>query len=445
MRDLTEGPIAGHLFALAMPIAIGMAFQTAYILVDLYFVAELGGAAIAGVSAAGNLQFLVMALSQILGVGSMALIAHAVGRKDQHYAGLIFNQSLLLAALCAGLTVIAGICFGRAYMVTVVSDAATASAGIDYLWWYLPGLALQFVMVALGSALRGTGIAKPTMLVQMLTVVLNIVLAPVLIAGWGTGRPMGTAGAGLATSLSIAAGVVALSIYFWRAERYVRFDRTQLAPQLSVWRRMLKIGIPPGGEFGLMFVYFAVIYWVLRPFGADAQAGFGIGTRAMQALFLPAMAISFAVAPLAGQNVGARLHARVVQSFRAAAISGAAIMALLTAMIQWQPQLLIGAFSADPAVIAYGAEFLQFVSWNFLLSGLIFTCSGMFQALGNTLPALLSSASRLLTFAAPAIWLSTLDGFEPRQLWMLSVASVVGQALLSYWLLRQVMPRLSND
>jgi len=441
VRDLTVGSIPAHLFALAAPIAIGMAFQTAYILVDLYFVADLGDAAIAGVSAAGNLQFLVMALTQILGVGTMALIAHAVGRQDREDAGLIFNQSLLLALVCAVLTVVTGIVCGRTYMTAVASDARTVVAGMDYLWWYLPGLALQFVIVGLGSVLRGTGITKPTMVVQMLTVILNIVLAPVLIAGWGTGYAMGTAGAGLATTLSIAAGVVMLSIYFWRLQRYVRFNPTQLAPRLAVWKRMLKIGLPPGGEFGLMFVYFAVIYWVLRPFGADAQAGFGIGTRAMQALFLPAMAISFAVAPLAGQNFGARQLGRVEQSFRSAAISGGAIMLLLTLFCQWQPQRLIAVFSTDREVIAYGAQFLQVISWNFLLSGLIFTCSGMFQAIGNTLPALLASASRLLTFVLPAIYLSTTTGFEPRQLWLLSVASVFGQALMSYWLLRRSLQR----
>ena len=79
MRDLTKGPIPAHLFSLAAPIMIGMLFQTLYYLIDLYFVAQLGDAAIAGVSAAGNVQFLVMALTQILGVGSVALIARATG------------------------------------------------------------------------------------------------------------------------------------------------------------------------------------------------------------------------------------------------------------------------------------------------------------------------------------------------------------------------------
>jgi len=91
---------------MAIPIAIGMVFQTLYYLVDLYFVAQLGDAAIAGLASAGTLQFLIMALTQILGVGTMALIAHASGRKDREDANLIFNQSLSMAALCSAVTLL---------------------------------------------------------------------------------------------------------------------------------------------------------------------------------------------------------------------------------------------------------------------------------------------------------------------------------------------------
>jgi putative MATE family efflux protein len=437
MQDLTEGPIAGHLVRLAAPIAIGMLFQTLYVLVDLFFVARLGDAAIAGVGAAGSAQFLVMALTQVLGVGTMALIAQACGRKDREDANLIFNQSLLLAGFCALLTLVAGPVLGRLYVDSLGADAATAAAGIAYLDWFLPGLALQFALVAMASALRGTGIAKPTMIVQMLTVLLNALLAPVLIAGWLTGKPLGVAGAGLATSISVAAGVVMLTVYFVRLEKYVAYDPAQLRPRLATWKRILRIGLPPGGEFALMFVYIGVIYWVIRHFGAAAQAGFGVGSRVMQAIFLPAMAVAFAVAPIAGQNVGAGHGDRVRATFRSAAVLGSAIMLLLTLLCQWRPEWFIRGFTADADVIAVGSGFLRIISWNFVASGLIFTCSGMFQALGNTLPALLSSATRLATFVVPAIWMSTRPGFELRQLWLLSVATVAGQALLSLWLLRR--------
>ena len=156
----------------------------------------------------------------------------------------------------------------------------------------------------------------------------------------------------------------------------------------------------------------------------------------MQAIFLPAMAVAFATAPIAGQNVGGGHHDRVRETFRSAVFLGSAIMLLMTLICQIKPEWFVHFFTQDPAVLVVAATFLHIISWNFVAQGIIFTCSGMFQALGNTLPALFSSATRLLTFAIPAVWLSTRPGFELKQLWFLSVATVTLQALTSLWLLR---------
>jgi putative MATE family efflux protein len=421
--------------------AFGMIFQTMYYLVDLWFVTRLGDAAVAGVSSAGNVQFIVMALTQVLGVGTMPLIANAVGRKDRDDANLVFNQSVVWAFVCALITLIGGFALAGPYMRAVGADPATQAAGLSYLRWYLPGLGLQFALVSMGSALRGTGIVKPTMLVQIVTVVLNIVLAPVLIAGWGTGRPLGAAGAGLASSIAIAIAVVLMFAYFHRLEHYVGFKRELLTARWDVLARMLRIGVPPGAEFALMFLFTAVIYFVIRDFGAAAQAGYGIGSRVMQSIFLPAMAIAFSAAPLAGQNMGAGQLQRVRDTFRWAAIMGSALMALLTLMCQWRPELFVQGFTDEAAVLLVSTDFLRTISWNFVASGLIFTCSGMFQALGNTVPSLISSASRLITFAAPAIMLAQRPGFRLRHVWVLSVVTMTLQAGFTLWLLRGELRR----
>ncbi|HEY6894560.1 MAG TPA: MATE family efflux transporter [Rhodanobacteraceae bacterium] len=435
MHDMTQGSIGRHLLRMAAPIAVGMLFQTLYVLVDLYFVAQLGDAAIAGVATAGNLQFIIMAATQVLGVGTMALIAQAAGRKDQPDANLVFNQSLVLAMIAMIATLIGGYLAIGPYMASVGADQRTADAGAEYLRWFLPGLALQFALIAMGSALRGTGINKPALIVQMLTVVLNALLAPILIAGWLTGKPLGIAGAGLATSLSVAFGVVLMWLYFHRLEKYVGIDRALLGARVDVWKRILRIGLPPGGEFALMFCYLAIIYWVIRHFGAEAQAGFGVGSRVMQAIFLPAMAVAFATAPIAGQNVGGGKPDRVRQTFKASVLLGSSIMLVLTLVCQVKPEWFVHFFTKDQAVLAVAATFLHIISWNFVAQGIIFTCSGMFQALGNTLPGLMSSATRLVTFAIPALWLSTRPGFELKQLWILSVITVTLQAFTSLFLL----------
>jgi putative MATE family efflux protein len=443
MKDLTQGSIYKHLFTMAIPIAIGMLLQTMYYLVDLYFVARLGEAAIAGVGAAGNVMFVVFALVQMVSVGVVALISHAVGRKDKADANHIFNQSVALSAACALVTFVAGYGLAGPFMDLLAADTATRDNGVMYLYWFIPGLGLQFALVAMGSALRGTGIVKPGMIVQMLTVLLNIILAPILIAGWGTGYPMGVAGAGLASSLSIAAGVAMMSFYFLKLEHYVGFDSAHWTPQIKTWLRMLNIGLPAGGEFALMSVFMGMVYWIIRDFGSGAQAGFGVGSRVMQAIFLPAMAVAFAVPAIAGQNFGAKNATRVRETFFAAAVSSSVIMAVFTLLCQWQGQSLVHFFTNDAEVIHVGNQYLQVISWNFVAIGLVFTCSGMFQAMGNTWPSLLSTASRLTVFFVAALWVSRQPGFELQQVWYVSVATTTLQAVLSLLLVRvQLRKRL---
>jgi Na+-driven multidrug efflux pump len=108
-----------------------------------------------------------------------------------------------------------------------------------FLHGFIPGMALQFAMVVMGSGLRGTGIVKPTVIVQALTVVANAILAPILTVGWLTGRPLGAFGAGLATSLSVVLGVIVLTIYFVRLEHLVVFDLRHWMPGLAWWGRLL--------------------------------------------------------------------------------------------------------------------------------------------------------------------------------------------------------------
>jgi putative MATE family efflux protein len=430
VKDLTRGSIVGHVVTMAAPIFVGIIMALLCQLIDLYFVAGLGDAAVAGVAAAGTIGFLINAFTQTLSVGTVALVAQAVGRKDRADANLAFNQALGMSALCGILTMIAGCLLARQYMRSLAADDATIEAGTVYLLWFMPALALQFVLLVMAAALRGTGVVQPTMMIQALALLINIVLAPVLIAGWATGHALGVAGAGLASSLAVAIGVVMLWVYLRRSNSYLALDCRQWCPQLVQWKRILDVGLPAGGEFAIIFIYMGAIYYVLRDFGAAAQAGFGIGSR------VPAMAIAFAAGPIVGQNFGAGFNPRVKETFARVALLGAALMLATTIFTQWQPELLLRAFTTDPDTIAVGAEFLELVSLNLIAQGLIFLCSSIFQGLGHTTPQLISSTARLVTYAIPVLWLSARPGFRIEHIRYLSIATTNLQALFSVWLLR---------
>jgi putative MATE family efflux protein len=443
MQDLTTGSISKHLLTTASFMLVTMVFQTLYFLVDLYWVGSLGKEAVAGVGVAGNLTFIVLAVSQMLGVGTTTLVSHAAGQKNAARALLVFNQSQVLSTLVGVLFLVVSMASRTAYARALSADDATAALAADYLLYFLPAMGLQFGMVAMAAALRGVGNFRPGMVVQTATVIINMLLAPVLIFGWLGMPQMGVAGAAMASLVAVAIGVVWLSTFFFGSEGYLRFAREQLRPDLALWKDMLKIGLPAGAEFAMMAVYLMLVYAVSRPFGAAAQAGFGIGMRVVQALFMPVVALGFSVAPVAGQNVGARLGGRVKAVFKDASMMAVGWMLLMAVMCNLFPAALIGVFSKDPAVIAVGDEYLRIVSLTFAFSGLIFVCSSMFQAMGNTMPSLIASVTRIVVIAVPAVALSNTPGFRLVWIWYLSAGAVVLQmAIVLFYLRREFRLRL---
>ena len=446
MNDLTTGSLARHLFATAGFMLFTMVFQTMYFLADLYWIGRLGKEAVAAVGVAGNMTFVVLALTQMLGVGTTTLVSHAVGRKDSDGARRVFNQAQSLSLIVGAGFLVVGLALTPVYARVFSADAATAALVRQFLWWFVPAMALQFALVAVSSALRGMGDFKPGMIVGSVTVALNMALAPVLIFGWGTGRPMGVAGAALASLVAVAVGVTWLYLYAERPGSVLRVRRAEMAPDAATWSHLLGIGLPAGVEFGMIAVYIAIVYLVSQPFGAAAQAGFGIGQRIGQAGFMPIVALGFAVAPVAGQNFGARLPDRVRATFRIAAWLSLGGMAVLVAICQLFPAALIRVFSPDPAVVAVGEEYLRIVSWNYLAAGLVFVTSSMFQAMGNTRPSLIASGVRVVVVAIPVFILSTFPGFRLSWVWYLTVVSVTLQLALSLWLLRrELSTRLAFD
>src|SRR5438046_6577785 len=420
MKDLTQGSVTRHLLHMLAFLAVSMVVQTLYLLADLNWVGRLGEEGNAGVGVAGNITMVVLALTQMLGVGTTTLISQAAGRKDQTQAELVFNQSFVMSILIALALGVVGFIVRPAYCDWLSADTETATLAKAYLLWFLPGLLLQFPLVALGSALRATGIIKPTVGLQVFSVLLNIVLAPLLIFGIGPWPRLGVTGAALATFISILVADVLIVIYFEKKYHYLRFRFPLFRPRTKIWGGMLGIGVPAGAEFLLLFVYIMLVYAIIRGFGPAAQAGFGIGARVMQALFLPVVALSFAVSPVVGQNFGGRQADRVRHSVYSAVGIAALMMLVLTLITYLAPAALIGVFSHDPRVIAFGSDYLRIVSLNFVSAGIVFTTSSVFQGIGYTLPPLFGSMTRLFLFALPAWPISRPPGFGFRHVWYLA-------------------------
>ena len=451
MKDLTQGSVLRNLLRMSAFLMASMLGQALYLLADMYWVGRLGKESVAAVGLAANLMALTLALTQMMGVGTTTLISHAAGVKNQERARLIFNQSFVLSIAGGGILCLLGFLLRHAYCTALAASPETVRLGTIYLAWFIPALFLQFPLISMGAALRGAGVVKPTVVVLVLTVVVNLVLAPILIFGWGTGHPFGVQGAAMATFFALVLGLAGMFGYFVVREKYLAFDRSAMRPDFTLWREVFQIGLPAGAELGLLGSYLIIVYAAIRHFGAAAQGGFAIGARIMQSLILPAVAIGMANAPIVGQNFSAKRAERIRESFWASCGLGSIVMLLLTVLCQTKALSLVSLFSKQDDVVAVAAGYLRLISLTFLATGLIFACTSVFQGPGNTRPPFLSSVIRLFAFAVPVLLLAR--RLTLQEIWIISAASIWVQALANLWFLRRefsiklrgLAPELSSE
>ncbi len=435
MKDLTQGSVWGNLLRMSAFLMASMLGQALYLLADMYWVGRLGRESVAAVGLAANLMALTLAVTQMMGVGTTTLISHAAGVKNQDRARLLFNQSFVMSIVGGGTLCLVAFLLRHAYCTALAASSETVQLGTAYLAWFIPALFLQFPLISMGAALRGAGVVKPTVVVLVLTVVVNLILAPILIFGWGTGHPFGVRGAAMATFLALVLGMLGMFGYFVAREKYLSFDRSGMHPNFGLWREIFRIGLPAGAELAILGIYLIIVYGAIRHFGAAAQGGFAIGARIMQSLILPAVAVGMANAPIVGQNFSAKRAARVRESFWAACAVACVVMVSLTALCQTKAAYLVSLFSKQDDVLAVAAGYLRLISLTFVATGLIFACTSVFQGLGNTRPPFLSSVIRLFAFSLPVLLLPS--RLTLQDIWIISAGSIWVQAIANLWFLRR--------
>ena len=241
----------------------------------------------------------------------------------------------------------------------------------------------------------------------------------------------------MSSLVAIVVAILWMATYFGPKHTFLRIDTRTWRPRFDVWKRMLAIGLPAGFEFAMTAAQIMIVYAALRPFGAAAQAAYGIGMRIVQSGFMPVVALGFSVAPVAGQNFGARLGDRVRATFKDAVGMAAVAMLVFAVICALLPEPLIGIFTDDARVIDIGSDYLRIVALTFIPSGIIFVASSMFQAMGNTLPSLISSGVRLTIVAIPVLLLERLPGFDLHWIWYIVAAAAFVQLAISLLFLRR--------
>jgi putative MATE family efflux protein len=389
-NKLLEGPILRSLVTLAVPIVAANVLQSAYQIIDAFWVGRLGGAAVAAVSVSFPVMFLMFAVGAGLSIAGSTLIAQYVGARNEAMVGHVAGQTLLMVILASLVLGVLGY-FGAPLLLRAMRVAPEVYPGaLGFMRVSFIGLVFNFTFFVFQSIMRGVG--RPTLPVYIVlgTVFLNFALDPLLIFGWGPIAGHGVMGAALATlgTQSIAAAIGILVLRLGRHGIHVR--RRDFIPDPAYIARAFRLGFPAsiemsGRALGLMLMTFMV-----TGFGTLTLAAYGVVTNVLQVVIIPAMGLSMAVTTLVGQNIGAGNVDRAARIGQLGAAVGFVSLSVLGgAAFLFSTHLIAFFVPEDMGVIAAGSALLRIMalSWGFM--GVQFALSGVFRGAGTMVASMM--------------------------------------------------------
>jgi putative MATE family efflux protein len=430
---LLEGPILKSLLTLAIPIALANVLQAAYQLIDAFWVGRVGGTAVAAVSVSTPVMFLTVGLGAGFAIAGSTLTAQYYGARNQEMVDHVAAQTLVTVVIISLVLGSAGYVAapGLLRLMGVAPDVFPGARG--FMRVSFVGLVFNFFFFMFQSIMRGVGEAKLPVYIVLGTVILNFILDPPFIFGWGPIPAYGVMGAAIATlcTQSLAA-LVGLAVLLG-GRHAVHLVWRDFVPDMSYVRRAFALGFPASIEQSARALGLTVLTFLITSFGTLTVAAYGVGSTILQVVMIPAMGLSMAVAALVGQNIGAGNVERAARIGRLGATLGFAILEVMGVVAFFFAPYLVGFFVPnDPGVISEGTVFLRTMalSWGFL--GAQFSLTGVLRASGNMVVTMvLTLVSQWVLQFPLAYVLAEHTGMHARGIWWAFPISNIVIALIT--------------
>ncbi|WP_254764108.1 MATE family efflux transporter [Natrinema marinum] len=432
--DLTSGDIARPLFYLSLPIIVTNLLQTAYNLIDTFWLGQYSTEALAAISFAFPMVFLLISVGLGLSTAGSVLVAQYIGADEESEAEYAASQTVALSLLGAMVLGLVGYVSVEQLLGLLGASADVQPLATEYMQVISLGMPFMFGFFVFIALMRGYGDTVTPMLVMFGSVLLNVVLDPFLIFGWGPFPRLGIEGAAIATVFSRALAIVVGLAIMFRGTRGVRIRLGQMRPDLAFAKKLVAIGFPASIEGMGRALSINLLLVIVGFFPTYVVAAYGIGTRVFSVIFLPAIAVARGVETMTGQNVGAGKPDRAKAAADFAARTMFVVLGALGVVAWVGARPITAAFTDDPAVIEVGVTFLRYVAPSFGFIGVMRAYNGSFRGTGKTLTA---AAIVLVIYGLvrlPAAYGLSQTALEYRGIWLaFAVSNAIGAALAYGW------------
>jgi putative MATE family efflux protein len=407
---------------------IGNVMQIGYSMVNTIWVGHLVGEDAVGASGVSLfILFVLMGLVMGMSMGSTILVAQYYGAKDYSMVGKVVNTSFVLALILGGILTIAAILSADPLLKAMDTPPENFAMASSYLKISMPGFILMYLSFLINSILRGTGDTVTPLIFMSVGIVLNAVLDPFFIGGFGLFPFHGLDGAAYATLVSQTVALGISFLYLNRRNHLVALHPGRLTMDRHVTFLLFKIGLPSIIQQSLVSISSLFITTFVNAFGSAATNAFGAVVRVDMLAFMPSISMSMAVSALTGQNLGALKPERVREAFRWGIVMTSAITILISFVVVFlaRPILTIFGLGGDPKVMDIGVTYLRMVGSCYLFFGIMFVSTGVINGAGHTMITMVFSLFSLWVVRIPVSWLLTKTILGIKGIWIAVMLSFV--------------------
>jgi putative MATE family efflux protein len=428
-----EGPIGSALIRLAIPITLGNLLQTGYQLTDAFWVGRLGAAAVAAVSVSFPVTFLVIALGAGLGIAGATLSAQYMGAGRQDLVNHVAAQTMMMVTVTSAVLGAAGYAVAP-LLLELLGVAPDVYAGaLGFMRVSFVGIIFVFAYGMFQALMRGVGETRTPLLIVFGTVVLNFLLDPLFIFGFGPLPPQGVMGAALATLATQGLAALLGMAIFLRGRHGIQLSWRGFRPDPAYIKRAFLLGLPGSIELSTRGLGPMLLSFLVAGFGTVTLAGYGVGSNILQFVTIPAMGMSQAVSTLVSQNIGAGNISRASRVTLLGAISSFAILSVVGLIAYVFAPALVAFFVPRSAeVIAEGGLFIRIMCLAWGGIGVQLCIVAAFRASGNMLAAMvIALVSQFMLQFPLAYILSKHTTLQANGLWWSFPITTVLVALVS--------------
>jgi putative MATE family efflux protein len=435
-RDFTTGSLNRAILLLAIPMVLEMVLESLFAVVDVFWVGRVGANAVAAVGLTESMLLLVFAIAMGLSLSTTAMVARRTGEKDPADAAVAGMQAIFLGLAISVLVGVPCFFFAPDLLRLMGASPEILSIGSGYARIALGGSGVVILLFLNNAIFRGVGDAAIAMRLLWVSNIINLILDPCLIFGWGPFPRLGVTGAALATFTGRGIGVLYQFYRLWRGTERIRILRSQIRLNWEVLVRLLRVSLTGMFQFAIAQTSWIGLVRIVSFFGASAVAGYTIAIRIVIFAILPSWGLSNAAATLVGQNLGANQPERAETSvwrtgfYNMLFLGGVGVVFVLFA------EPIVRLFTHDPDVVPLAVSCLRIVSCGNIGYAYAMVMLQSFNGAGDTVTPTIVNFFGFWLFEIPlAYWLAIRESMHSNGVyWSIVIAegAIAGASVLLF-------------